>query len=917
MRGKYRPHHILEVVLLFIALAGFSASNSKANENSKYLDAVREFADNVLEHGRDTYGPKHTPLFVDGLNIHTHEPVKWISPEGERWILSNLASQQNLFRTLDGLTTVTGDPKYRQAAVEAIEYAFENLRSPNGLLYWGGTVAYDAQADQTCGSNHDYLKAFYPYYELMWNVNPEVTEQFIESLWASHVLDWSSLDMDRIGPLDRLSVSKGWDHEYKGGPVFLESGSGGSFLNTGTDLICAAAWLTKLSGEREPIVWAKRLANRYVDTRHPNTGISYLMYTKPSFVVHQSYDNVLRKLVPGTTEFLPDIFPRFSNPIYYKCTVGYSMSTPGISIHTQVFFWQSLFLVGEMLDREGDEFKQWALEELTAFGKASYRKKDNVYVPILTDGSNLEGYLVKEDGPLGPKGVTLEPLPAGPSDFWAYTMGYRVTRDEFMWEMAQSIAKGNKFGDIGTTSNDRPQLKISTDCSDPYALLAFLELYIATGKNGFLELAKKIADNVLDNRYHKGFFVASNKHIYTKFDAIDCLVLLHLHLAIVEKTSTISKVWPGRSFFQAHYRKKDIVTDNQIIYTLVESTEPPVSLQEAAAVGDTDLVKSIIEKGTEVDAREDHSLKTALHNAAISGHKDVIELLLAKGAWADAKDVWPGGTSLHYAVEKGHKEIAEMLIAKEADVNAKRGYPKDDTPLHSAIRAGHKDIAELLIANGADVNAKNDDGQTPLDIASSRNRKDTIELLIAKGANISSIHVAAQMGDFAGAKAFLEQGVDVNAQDDKGITPLHYAVQGGHKELAEFLITKDADVNGKDKYSYSPLYYAIWYENKDIIKLLVTKGADVNLNPEKDYPPLHYAVWNEDIDTVKLLVVNGSKFDVKDQDGWTAQLSWCCVYGGFDPCEAFLGTRSRCSYKGRTWLDASILGCLNRSGEHS
>jgi len=78
MRGKYRPHHILQVVLLFIVLSGFSESNSKANENSKYLDAVREFADNVIKYGRDTYCPKHTPLFVDGLNIHTHHPVKWI-----------------------------------------------------------------------------------------------------------------------------------------------------------------------------------------------------------------------------------------------------------------------------------------------------------------------------------------------------------------------------------------------------------------------------------------------------------------------------------------------------------------------------------------------------------------------------------------------------------------------------------------------------------------------------------------------------------------------------------------------------------------------------------------------------------------------------------------------------------------------
>jgi hypothetical protein len=55
----------------------FSAETTTiGGEYSKYLNAVRTFADNVLKYGRDTCGPKHTPLFVDGLNIHTHEPVK-------------------------------------------------------------------------------------------------------------------------------------------------------------------------------------------------------------------------------------------------------------------------------------------------------------------------------------------------------------------------------------------------------------------------------------------------------------------------------------------------------------------------------------------------------------------------------------------------------------------------------------------------------------------------------------------------------------------------------------------------------------------------------------------------------------------------------------------------------------------------
>jgi len=68
---------ILAMTVLVVVGTSLCWSQEKA-DSSKYLNAVREFADNVLEYGRDTYGPKKTPLFVDGLNIHTHEPVRWI-----------------------------------------------------------------------------------------------------------------------------------------------------------------------------------------------------------------------------------------------------------------------------------------------------------------------------------------------------------------------------------------------------------------------------------------------------------------------------------------------------------------------------------------------------------------------------------------------------------------------------------------------------------------------------------------------------------------------------------------------------------------------------------------------------------------------------------------------------------------------
>jgi len=884
MKLRFLYQAILVAVLLCQLSVCLGKEAPEPADPNRYLNAVREFADNVLKYGRDTYGPKHTPLFVDGLNVNTHKPVKWIAPNGDRWILSNLASQQNLFRTLDGLTRITGDPKNKQAAMDAIKYAFENLRSPNGLLYWGGHAAYDVGADRPCGRDVHELKGFYPYYELMWKVDAQATKEFIEAFWSGHIVDWSDLKMNRHSNMDK-PLSKPWDYEYKGGPVFLKGG-GQTFLCTGSDLICGAAFVTRLSGEKLPLVWAKRLAQRYVNTRHPNTGIGYGMYNLRGENVPDPHDDILRKMALVNTDFPVKSFPLYTevNPIAFSCCRSYSMPTPEIVLFYDVAVWQSLLMVGDELGSEGRELKQWSLEELSAFGRASYRKKDNVFVPILTDGTNLEGYLVKEDGPLGPKGVVLKPFPAGASDFWAYAMSYRTTKNDYMWEMARNIALGNGFGDIGTTPGDVPNLNTVTNCSDPYAILAFLELNRAIGENEFVDMARRIGDNILANRFWKGLFVASNKHIYSKLDAIDSLALLRLYAAIVRGIYEIPEAWPNMSFFEHPYREKDQLPDNQIIYTLTESVEPPYSLQEAAAIGDLDLVKLLIEKGTNVDAVEDSFFKTALHRAVISGHKDVVEFLLSKGADVNDFSGTREATPLHWAIVNNRREIAELLIVKGANINThnnagqtpldiafSRDYKdiaelllskgadvdsidnKGDTLLYRAIQNDQKDIVELLIDKGADINAKNNKGQTPLDIAISQNSMDIIELFISKNA-ISSLHIAVQLGAIASIKTFIENGTDINLKDDRGCTPL---------------------------------YYAVVHAKKDIVRLLVAEGADVNLMPKNNYSLLRLAVWNKDIDTVKLLVDKGLKADVKDIDGLTA-FRVAALQGSRDIVEFFL-----------------------------
>jgi hypothetical protein len=76
MNNQRKNHSILKVILITLALMFIvsgcertsttpivaEAQGSDLNGSSKYLDAFREFADNVLKYGRDTYGPLQTPL---------------------------------------------------------------------------------------------------------------------------------------------------------------------------------------------------------------------------------------------------------------------------------------------------------------------------------------------------------------------------------------------------------------------------------------------------------------------------------------------------------------------------------------------------------------------------------------------------------------------------------------------------------------------------------------------------------------------------------------------------------------------------------------------------------------------------------------------------------------------------------------
>lgn len=186
----------------------------------------------------------------------------------------------------------------------------------------------------------------------------------------------------------------------------------------------------------------------------------------------------------------------------------------------------------------------------------------------------------------------------------------------------------------------------------------------------------------------------------------------------------------------------------------------------AARTGDTDGVRTAIEGGARVDAR-DEELRTPLLLAALGDHVEAARLLVAAGADPDAQDrredspwlvtgvtgsvamlhvLLPagpdltlrnrfGGVSLIPAAERGHVAyVREVLRLTDIDVDHvnRLGW----TALLEAVILGdggraHQEIVELLLGAGASPQLPDGDGVTALAHAERRGFTELAALLRA------------------------------------------------------------------------------------------------------------------------------------------------------------------------------------------
>lgn len=542
---------------LFI-ISFFSAcekNSESAQQTSPYLKAVTQFADNVLEYGQDRYGDIHSPLLADGINVETGEPVRW-EYENHSWIISNLASQQNLMRTFVGLSALTGDQTYRERAEEIISYMYENHTDEQGLLYWGGHQFVDLETmeNQFKDRPHE-LKNNYPFYEFMWEVDPQSTRSMLRAMWNTHILDWSKLDLNRHGEY-HLEMGDLWDHKFEQPEPFFE-GEGLTFINAGTDMVQSALSLYLLDGDEGGKEWGIRLYEQYVRARHPETGLGVYQYSQPVREQTPPQEGPLtgELTFSGYGDRAANQFGATYGDVALEGNVLWGGRMETLYGRSPVMI---LYLAEQLSEtEEGKKILDWAVEGLTAYAEHAYSAEENEFKPMWADGTDLTGHVYPRTGYYGEKGTPFPTLEPEGAMILAAAKAVRLTNgNESLWNMLRSIFIHEGLGDLGQTYGGETELDMETDVSNPTYLVSVLELYKATSDAQFLALAERIGDNILDEKFDGNFFRPSEEHIYTRFDSPEPLALLMLEAA---RQGDLDMVPP----FLTGYGSTDGEPDNQ------------------------------------------------------------------------------------------------------------------------------------------------------------------------------------------------------------------------------------------------------------------------------------------------------------------------------------------------------------------
>jgi ankyrin repeat protein len=279
-------------------------------------------------------------------------------------------------------------------------------------------------------------------------------------------------------------------------------------------------------------------------------------------------------------------------------------------------------------------------------------------------------------------------------------------------------------------------------------------------------------------------------------------------------------------------------------------------LHVAAAVGDLETVKILVEAGADVIGEADDYEVGVLGWATCfrTVREDVAAYLLDHGA---RLNLWT-------AIALDRIDAVRSMVTRDATLLGARMTRNQHrrTALHHAAAKNRPRAVRLLLDLGADSHATDATGATPLTTASQEGADPAIvEMLLAAGARLDfltavnlerydlaeamlaqeparlgadgrdtvALHLAINRKNHDAVRWLIGHGVDIDAKRlmwDCNHTALHMTIENGDIALARMLLDAGADPNVRDdKYNATALGWANFFDREDFAKLVRERGG--------------------------------------------------------------------------------------------
>ena len=270
------------------------------------------------------------------------------------------------------------------------------------------------------------------------------------------------------------------------------------------------------------------------------------------------------------------------------------------------------------------------------------------------------------------------------------------------------------------------------------------------------------------------------------------------------------------------------------------------ALLASAADGNVEIVKSLIEAGSNVDVK-DKDGNSAVILAAWNGHEKVLKMLQGgKSNMAVMNN--KGSTALMFAARHGHDEAVKVLIDSKVNLSIRNDY--GFSALMLAADHGHEKVVKLLLEADIEINAQSNDGWTALMFASNKAYANIVAALMDAGAdtdlkgkdNTTALMLAARQGHDLVVNVLLSSCPAVDIVDNNNWSALMFAADNGYTEIVHQLCRAriNMDLQNKDGKTAKMLAMAGGHDN--VVNILQLYQADTSLkidDSEGDYELLH------------------------------------------------------------------------------